>query len=334
MKYSCTKIPSDLIKVGARMLRSGFASLAAGAVRWRGIARKIALNVSYPLASRDEALARWAYRRFHGVEPDLGAPRGLDEKICWLKIHDRRPLLTRMCCKLEARAVVRERGFGRLLKELYVVWERAEDIDLDVLPDQFALKATHGTQLNYFHLGEQAPNRSAIVEMAQRWLKTDLASRYGEWSYQNVKPMLLAEELLPRTAPHGLPELRVWCFGGEPRFIRWSYGFNRAQDSDDRFPFKSIHLDLDWNLLPFRDPRRARVDPPGRPDYLDELLAAARALSQDLPLVRMDFTDCGGRLYFGEFTLYPNAGRNLWDPPETDLTLGAMVDLPDPTSLR
>ena len=73
---------------------------------------------------------------------------------------------------------------------------------------------------------------------------------------------------------------------------------------------------------------------PDRPDYLEELLAAARALSHDMPFVRVDFIDSGGRLYFGELTLYPRAGLHRWDPPETDLILGDMVDLPDPESLR
>jgi len=312
------------------------ASLVARPRYWGGrLTREIAFQVSYPFTSRDEARARWAYLRFHGVEPNLSSPRGLDEKLCWLKVHDRRPLLTRMSCKLEAREVVRERGFGHLLKELYNFWERAEDIEFDTLPDQFALKATHGAQMNYFHLGDRAPDRDAIIAMARRWLKTNHASNYGEWGYRNIKPRLLAEELLPPSRQHGLPERRVCCFGGEPRFIRRTHGFTSGMHAQEEcVPLRSLHLDLDWNRLPFRDPRRGRLEMPDRPGYLEELLAAARALSRDMPLVRVDFTDCGGRLFFGEFTLYPNAGLNRWDPPETDRILGDMVDLPNPASLR
>ena len=219
-------------------MRFSFAGLVERTYVWIGrLTRRIACRVFYPFASRDEGLARGTYRWFHGVEPNLSSPRGLDEKICWLKVHDRRPLLTRMCCKLEAREVVRERGFGHLLKELYNFWERAEDIEFDTLPDQFALKATHGAQMNYFHLGDRAPDRDAIIKMARRWLKTDYASYYGEWGYRNIKPRLLAEELLPRTTSLGLPELRVWCFGGEPRFIRRETTAARALE--ERGPMKS-----------------------------------------------------------------------------------------------
>ena len=314
--------------------RHRLASIVAIPFDWRAMIRRIACRVFYPFASRDEGLARGTYRRFHGVEPNLSSPRGLDEKICWLKVHDRRPLLTRMSCKLEAREVVRERGFGHMLKELYNVWERAEDIEFDTLPDRFALKATHGSRQNYFHLGDRVPDRDAIIEMARGWLKINHASFFGEWGYRNIKPRLLAEELLLRSRQLGLPELRVWCFGGEPRFIRRSSGLSGTPVYRERVRYKGIFLDLDWNPMPFDYRGRETAEPPARPSYLDELLAAARALSRDMPLVRIDFTDCGGRLYFGEFTIYPFAGLNPWDPPETDLILGDMVDLPDPVSLR
>lgn len=315
--------------------RHRLANIYASCRYWGGVlTRKILCRVFYPFASRVEAQARWSYRRFHGVEPNLVSPRGLDEKLCWLKVHDRRPLLTRMCCKLEAREVVRERGCGHLLKELYNFWERAEDIEFDTLPDRFALKATHGTHMNYLHRGDRAPDRGAIVEIARRWLRTDLASRHGEWGYRDIKPRILAEELLPLSEPLGLPELRVWCFGGEPRFIRRLVGLGTAAHQQSDMPPKGLHLDLDWNPLPFHYKTRERTELPARPGYLDELLAAARALSRDMPCVRVDFSDSGGRLFFGELTIYPFAACNPWDPPETDLILGDMLDLPDPGSLR
>jgi len=318
--------------------RHRIASLIASTFASGDSKREIASRIAYPFASHDEAPARWVHRRFHGVEPDLGNPRGLDEKICWLKVHDRRPLLTRMSCKFEAREVVRERGFGHLLKQTYGAWDRAEDIDFDALPDKFALKATHGTKLNFFHPSGQAPDRGAIVKIAQRWLETDLAARSGQWGYRNIKPRILAEELLPLPKPYGLPELRVWCFGGNPHFIRRSRSFTDGPSQPGSLPEpvrgKGLFIDLNWNRLPIDNPISGIDELPDRPDDLDELLAAARALSRDMPLARIDFTDSNGRLFFSEITLYPNNGCNRWSPPETDLILGNLVDLPDAADLR
>jgi TupA-like ATPgrasp len=318
----------------AKPLRHLVAGLAARMFA-RGIRqRTLAHRIAYPFVTRDEAAARWRHRSYHGVAANLGAPQGLDEKICWLKIHDRRPLLSRMACKFEAREIVHEAGYGHLLKELHGVWDRPEDIDFDALPDRFALKSTHGTKQNYFHENGQAPDRDALRDMARGWLEMDHASKYGEWAYRGVKPRILAEELLTRTTQDGLPELRVWCLGGEPRFLRRSYRLAPPSGQRHWMPMSTRDLDTDWNSLPFRSAVCPEADMPERPDYLDEMLAAARALSRGMAFLRIDFTDCGGRLYFGELTVYPNAGGHRWDPPETDLLLGNMLTLPDPASLR
>jgi len=306
------------------------ARIFARGVRQRTLAQRIA----YPFVTHDEAAARWRHRAYHGVAANLDSPQGLDEKICWLKIHDRRPILSRMACKFEARGIVRESGYGHLLKELYGVWDRPEDIDFDALPDRFALKSTHGTKQNYFHENSQALDRDALREMARGWLETDHASQYGEWAYRGVKPRILAEELLPRTTQDGLPELRVWCFDGEPRLIRRGFCLGGPPERQRPQQYVNLDMDTDWNRLPYRSATSLWADMPDRPDYLDEMLAATRALSCDMAFLRIDFTDCGGRLYFGELTVYPNAGGHRWDPPETDLVLGNMLTLPDPATLR
>lgn len=315
-------------------LRHQFAGLAARFVA-RGVRkRNLARRIAYPFVSYDEAAARWHYRWFHGVAANLESPQGLDEKICWLKIHDRRPRLSRMACKYTARDVVREGGYGHLLKELLGVWDRPEEIAFDTLPDRFALKSTHGARRNYFHESDQAPDQDALRKLARGWLDTDHASHYGEWAYRGIKPRVLAEELLPRTTQDGLTELRVFCFGGEPRIIRRGNCLGGPPGRHRKPQYINLDLDTGWNRLPYRSATSLKADMPDRPDYLDEMLAAARALSRGMALLRVDFTDCGGRLYFGEMTIYPNAGGHRWDPPETDLMLGAMVSLPDPANLH
>jgi len=332
-------VQSDDVYLPKRMdrfkpLRHRLAGLAARLFA-RGVRRhNLARRIAYPFVSHDEAAARWRYRWYHGIEANLESPQGLDEKICWLKIHDRRPRLSSLACKVEAREVVREAGYGHLLKELYGVWDRPEDIDFDALPDRFALKSTHSAGHNYFHESDQAPDRDALRELARGWLETDHASKYGEWAYRGIKPRILAEELLVRPTKDGLPELRVWCFDGEPRFIRRNYVDGGPPGHPDARGSVNLEMDTQWNRLPFRAITAMRADMPDRPDYLDEMLAAARALSRGMPLLRVDFTDCNGRLYFGELTIYPQAGGHHWDPPEADLTLGKMLNLPDPESLR
>ena len=82
------------------------------------------------------------YKNF-GRFPNLKSPITFSEKIQWLKLHDRNPLYTTMVDKYEAKKYVAD-----IIGEEYIiptlgVWDKAEDIDFDALPDQFVLKATH-----------------------------------------------------------------------------------------------------------------------------------------------------------------------------------------------
>lgn len=70
-------------------------------------------------------------------------PRSFNEKIQWLKLHDRNPEYTKMVDKCDAKEYVKE-----VLGEEYIiptigVWDNFKDIDFSVLPNQFVLKCTH-----------------------------------------------------------------------------------------------------------------------------------------------------------------------------------------------
>lgn len=46
-----------------------------------------------------------------------------------------------------------------------------------------------------------------------------------------------------------------------------------------------------------------------KPDNLGEMMDYAAALADSFPLVRIDFYDIDGKIYFGEVTFTPSAGR-------------------------
>ena len=95
------------------------------------------------LKNDDKTFIKWDYFFGMGIFPDLNNPKRFNEKLQWLKLHDKRPEYTRMVDKYEAKEYVKD-----ILGEEYIiptlgVWERFEDIDFDSLPNQFVLKCTH-----------------------------------------------------------------------------------------------------------------------------------------------------------------------------------------------
>lgn len=93
----------------------------------------------------DEEYLRRAFRYRLGYELNLENPVNFNEKLQWLKLHDRNPAYTRMVDKVEAKGFV-----AGVIGEEHViptlgVWERARDVDFGALPEQFVIKCSHNS---------------------------------------------------------------------------------------------------------------------------------------------------------------------------------------------
>ena len=55
----------------------------------------------------------------------------------------------------------------------------------------------------------------------------------------------------------------------------------------------------------------------------------AEKLSQGIPLLRVDFYEVNGRIYFSEFTFFSDGGTARFDPAEWDEKLGEWIELPE-----
>lgn len=78
-----------------------------------------------------------------GKWPNIEHPQTFSEKLQWMKLHDRNPLYTKLVDKYEVKPIVAEKIGSKYIIPTIGVWESADDIDFDSLPDQFVLKCTH-----------------------------------------------------------------------------------------------------------------------------------------------------------------------------------------------
>ena len=91
----------------------------------------------------EKLLKDWYKVVFH-EEMDLEAPKNICEKISWMKLHADMTTWTRCADKYEVRKYVEEKGLGFTLNKLYGVYENANEIDFEQLPEQFVLKTNNG----------------------------------------------------------------------------------------------------------------------------------------------------------------------------------------------
>ena len=74
---------------------------------------------------------------------NLKEPKTFNEKLQWLKLYNRNHEYTKMVDKYEAKKYVSARIGEQYVVPTLGVWNRFEQIDFDMLPNQFVLKCTH-----------------------------------------------------------------------------------------------------------------------------------------------------------------------------------------------
>ncbi|MBR1585449.1 MAG: glycosyl transferase [Clostridia bacterium] len=271
----------------------------------------------------DEAYIRRMFRAKMGYDLPLENPQTFNEKLQWLKLHDRRDIYTRMVDKCEAKAFAADTIGSQYVIPTLGVWKRAEDIDFSQLPDRFVLKCTHDSHGLVICKDKSQLNIPAAVEKLNKCLRRSYYKYLREWPYKNVEPRIIAEQYVDN-AGQDLADYKIHCFHGEPKVILVC---------QDRFAATGLtedFFDCDWNHLNVSRTQHGNAPKAvPRPPELEEMLRLSRVLSQGIPFVRCDFFVADGRVLFGEMTFYPASGFKPFSPPSFDKTLGDFLTLPE-----
>ena len=257
-----------------------------------------------------------------GREPDLDNPSRFSEKMQWLKLHHRDPLQTRLADKYAVRKWLSDRGYGHLLNDLLAVVDDAADVDFDVLPDRFVLKAAHASGWNLICRDKSRLNRASVRRLVSEWLRQGIFWNGREWPYRDMPRRVVIEAYLEDSSG-GLRDYKFYCFGGEPAFVQANAGRGTSEHAQNFYS-------LDWSLLPFgKDiaPRPEIVI--AAPRSLRQMIDIARDLAKGFPYVRVDLYDVDGRIVFGEMTFFPASGMPDFVPDDADFACGEMLLLPD-----
>ena len=262
------------------------------------------------------------YRGTVGKKLNLEMPKTYNEKLQWLKLHDRNPLYNTLVDKYRVKSWVAERIGDEHVTETYAMWEKAEDIDITDLPDRFVLKTNHDSGGVAICSDRSTFDLDAAKKKLGKHLKTNYFWRTREWPYKDVKPCIFAEEYLdPAEGKSDLTDYKIMCFDGK---ARCEFTCTDRSEGDLRVDF----FDPEWKHLPFtRHYPNAQVLPEA-PASLKQMLSDAELLSKNIPFVRADFYEVAGQYFFGELTLFPGGGFEEFDPASWDEKLGSWIQLP------
>lgn len=135
------------------------------------------------------------YAKFHR-RLNLKCPVTYTEKLNWLKLHDRKMKYHEIVDKYEAKNYVAQILGDRYIIPTYGVWERFEDIDFSTLPQKFAIKTTHDSCHYALVHNKNEMNINDIRKTIEDGLKKNHYYMCREWPYKDLRPRIIAEELI------------------------------------------------------------------------------------------------------------------------------------------
>ena len=272
----------------------------------------------------DEEFLKKAFKVYIGDKLNLETPQTFNEKLQWLKLYNRKPEYTVMVDKYLAKDYV-----AKAIGEEYViptigVWDKAEDIDFNQLPNRFVLKCNHNSGLGMYICKDKSKltekQIKTIRKNLMRGLKQDYYLTGREWPYKNVPRKIIAEKLMEDETGQ-LRDYKLYCFNGEPKIIM----INSDREIENT---KADYFDMDFNWLDLKWGYEHAAVKPSKPKNFEKMKELATILSKDIPELRVDFYEVNNKIYFGELTFFDGSGFDKIEPREWDEKLGGWITLP------
>lgn len=263
----------------------------------------------------------YQYKISFGRFPNLKNPQSFNEKIQWLKLNYKNPLMTRLADKHLVKKYVSKLIGNKYIIPTLGVWNNAKEIDFSKLPRQFVLKTNWGSGQNIIVEDKTKINKNEIINKLNSWINIKQNHYFYsfEWCYKNIKPKIIAEKYIA-TNNQDLLDYKIMCYSGIAK--------NLFVCSERKTNLKVTFFDLNWNKLPFKRHYETSSVNLKKPSNLKEIIELSEKLSKPFPFARVDFYITNNKIYFGEITFYPGNGVEKFTPEIWDYKLGKYIILP------
>lgn len=257
------------------------------------------------------------YRLRTGKKANLDCPKTFNEHILARKVFMNEDDLTQYTDKYEVRFYVGKTIGSQFLVKNFGVWENPEEIPFDKLPQQYVLKATHGSGWNIIVRNGQKVDAKEILPKLKGFLKENYYTYGREKNYRLIKPRIVCEELIEGVSGRSIIDFKIFCFDGCAKFYLVTYFENGKQHFNI--------FDLSDGCLEIKD-RYERVNCACLPPNINEIIQLAQELAKPFDFVRVDFYIAKQGIFFSELTFHSGGGIRPIKPIEFDYKLGRYFD--------
>ena len=249
---------------------------------------------------------------------NIKSPKTFNEKLQWLKLYywPNNEKAIQCADKYLVRDYLKSVGKEELLNDILFVWDNADDIEWDKLPNQFALKCNHGCRYNIIRHDKNALNEADVKAQLHKWMKEDFSKFNAEPHYAKIPRKIICEKYLGGDVIN----YNIYCLNGKATFFSLAGGLGDGVGEHLTYYFP------DGTVADFKNrsypTQKSELTP-----LLPEMVKVAEALAVDFPMVRVDLFDVNGKIILSEMTFTPGGALIPIEPLEADKKLGNMLDI-------
>lgn len=262
---------------------------------------------------------KMVYKIKTGKKLNLKNPIGFNEKLNWLKVNDIHPEYTDLVDKIKVREYVQNKIGEDICFPLLGQWEKYEDVNFEILPEQFVMKCNHDSGSVKIINNKSKIDHKELAKFFKSRLKINSYTIGREYPYKNIKPMIMAEKYMVPKGSSDINDYKFFCFNGNPEIMFIA----TDRSTDVKFDF----FDMNFNHLDIENIHPQAGKTIEKPKLFEEMKEIASKLSQGMKFVRIDLYEIEGKVYFGEFTFFHGGGFWLFKPDEWERKLGDLINI-------
>ena len=245
----------------------------------------------------------------------------IQDKLNYLTIHESPEYKSKIVDKIKLREYSKKILGKDICVPILKIYNNANEIKLDELPDKFVLKCNHGSGMNIFCKDKSQFDLEKSKKQLNEWLDINYGLGTAQFQYYYIKRKIFASPYLT----DDIIDYKIFCFNGNPKYIA-----ARKYDETEKLYFYNYY-DFNWTLTDIEDNRNHyRTNPNfkfAKPKNLNLMYEYAAKLSEEFVFVRVDLYEINNKVYLGELTFAPSNVCMSFKDEAQRIFLGKLLDI-------
>lgn len=263
------------------------------------------------------------YQERTGKTLNILEPSSYSEKLQWLKLFWKDEKAYLCADKHSMRQIVEEEIGKDYLNDQYFRWTNVNEIDISNIPVPCILKASHASGFNVVITNKETLNIYELKQMLNQVLKIHYYAAKCEWVYEKAQPSILCEPLFEHKGQK--IDYKFYCFDGKVKMV---HILNAMDYHEKNVEPKAFLVDRAGKPIDAEYGYETENINLEIPKDFEKMVSIAEQLSTDFPHVRIDLFKIDAQIHVGEFTFFPGAGYDLFNPDSYDYVVGKWLNLP------